>query len=122
MNELAQPLDVNTLHNICVVDKHSSLLHRMWKSQPTCTGPEVLRRTFLSNTLKTAVKVLNRLHASAQSQSFLLYMLIALITVVCWFIRRQGSSPRPDIKTKYKKSICSAISSQQISGKNSESK
>ena len=40
---------------------------------------------------------------------------------VCWLIRRlsQGSSPRPNIKTKYKKYFFSAISFQQISGKNS---
>ena len=42
-------------------------------------------------------------------------------SVLAYWTRSQCSSPRPDIKTK-SKSISSAISSQQISGKNSESK
>ena len=51
---------------------YSSLLNRMRKSSPTRTGPKMLRRTFLSNTLKAASSVLNRVHATFlfSSQSF----------------------------------------------------
>ena len=44
---------------------YSSLLNRMRKSSPTRTGPKILRRTFLSNTLKAAASVLNNVYASA---------------------------------------------------------
>ena len=44
---------------------YSSLLNRMRKSSPTRTGPKILRRTFLSNTLKAAASVFNSVHASA---------------------------------------------------------
>ena len=42
-------------------------------------------------------------------------------SVLAYYTKTQGSSPRPDIKIKYEK-YSSAISSQQISGKSSESK
>ena len=44
---------------------YSSLLNRMWKLSPTRTVPKILRRTFLSNTLKAAASVLNSFHAFA---------------------------------------------------------
>ena len=46
----------------------------------------------------------------------------AVVGSVCWLIRRknQGSSPRPDIKTKYLKYFFGDFLSQQISAKNSE--
>ena len=40
-------------------NSYSSLLHRMPKSSPTHTGPKILCRTFLSNTLKAAESVLD---------------------------------------------------------------
>ena len=42
-----------------------SLLNRIRKSSPSRTGPKIVRRTFLSNTLKAAASVLNRVHVSA---------------------------------------------------------
>ena len=42
---------------------YSSLLNWMRKSSPNRPWPKILRRIFLSNTLKTAASVLNRVHA-----------------------------------------------------------
>ena len=55
MSEPAQSLNINTPHNVYVVEE------LMRKSSPTRTGPKILRMTFLSNTLKAAVSVLNGL-------------------------------------------------------------
>ena len=43
-------------------------------------------------------------------------------SVLAYLTKSQGSSPRPDIKTKYEKYFFGDFLSQQISGKNSESK
>ena len=43
-------------------------------------------------------------------------------SVLAYYTKSQGSSLRPDIKTKYEKYFFSDFLSQQISGKNSESK
>ena len=40
-------------------------MKRMRKSSSTRTGPKILRRSFLLNTLKAAASVLNSVHASA---------------------------------------------------------
>ena len=58
MAEPAQQLDINKLHNVQVVEE---LMQLAIESD----GPKILRRIFLSNTLKTAASVLNRIHASA---------------------------------------------------------
>ena len=65
MAEPAQPLDINTLHNVSMSlrSSYSSLLKRMRKSLPTRIGPKILCTTFLSNTLKAAASVLNNVHA-----------------------------------------------------------
>ena len=46
----------------CLCRWYSSLLDQMRKSLPTRTGPKILCRTFLWNTLKTAASVLNIVH------------------------------------------------------------
>ena len=43
-------------------------------------------------------------------------------SVLAYKTKSQGSSPRPDNKTKYEKYFFGDFLSQQISGKNSESK
>ena len=67
MAEPAQPLNINTLHNVHVVEE---LIQLTIKSNAEIianshSGPKILRRTFLSNTLKAAESVLNNVHASA---------------------------------------------------------
>ena len=65
MAEPAQPLKlIRCLMSMSLRSSYSSLLNRMRKSSPTLTGPRILRRTFLSNTLKAAASVLNSVHAS----------------------------------------------------------
>ena len=53
MAEQAQPLDVNTLNNVHVVEE------LMGKSSSTPAGPKILCGTFLSNTLKAFASVFN---------------------------------------------------------------
>ena len=53
MVEPKQPLNVNTLYNVHVVEE----LQRIWKLSPVHTGSKALGRTFLSNTQKAAAKV-----------------------------------------------------------------
>ena len=56
-------LNINTLHNVVAHTAHYS--NRMWKTSQTRTGPNILNRTFISNTLKAAASVLNSVHASS---------------------------------------------------------
>ena len=47
-------------HRMSLRSSYSSLLDRMRKSLPILTGPKILGRIFISNTLKVAAPVINR--------------------------------------------------------------
>ena len=63
MTEQAQPLNVNTLHNVYVVEELIQLT--IESNAEIITNSKILRRNFLSNTIKATVSVLNSVHASA---------------------------------------------------------
>ena len=49
----------------CITSKSLGSSYSSRKSSPTRTGPKILRRTFLSNTLKAVASLFNSVHASA---------------------------------------------------------
>ena len=56
---------IRCITSISLSSSYSSVLYRMQKSSPICTGSKILSGTFLSNTLKAAISFLNRVYASA---------------------------------------------------------
>ena len=57
--ELSSPNDMNTLHNVYVVEECIQLTFRSnAEIIATCTGTKILRRIFLMNTLKVAASML----------------------------------------------------------------
>ena len=88
---------------------------------------DVVERIFKS-IRKEYVNYLRSLEVNEQNEKFVeimelkdMYMTMA---VVCWLIRRKSRVRMPGqaLKRNTKKNISMAISSQQVSGKNSESK
>ena len=58
-----QPLDVNTLHNIHVAEEFIQLTVGL--DAEIIATSKILRKTLLSNIIKAAASVFNRVHASA---------------------------------------------------------
>ena len=67
MAEPAEPLVINTLSNVHVIEEFIQLPigSDTVVSLPTLTEPQILRSTFLWNTPKVAESVLDSVHASA---------------------------------------------------------
>ena len=67
MAEPAQPLNINTLHNVYVVEELIQLtIESNTEIIANSYWTKILRRIFLSNTPKAAASVLNSVNASAQ--------------------------------------------------------
>ena len=64
MDLAAQPLDISTLHNVYVVEELIQLTVGSDKEIIARTGPKILCKISLLNTLQAAASVLNTIHDS----------------------------------------------------------